>query len=140
MNYYQSKFTSIDIDHDKSLVAYYYLSPDHGLVMGEQDFRQGMEAYAQLMEQHRCERLLVDTRLSTFVITPDLQAWVASHIAPRTLSLKKMAFVVSQYIFSQVSLEQMMEEDGIADRYSEPRYFDDLEEANRWLLADWQPQ
>jgi hypothetical protein len=46
-----------------------------------------------------------------------------------------MAFVVADDVFSQVSMEQMMEEDEIAQNYDAPRYFNEPEGAKKWLLS-----
>jgi hypothetical protein len=135
MRHFENNYVVIDIDATHSLLKFCFTTEQGKPPMQESDYREALTAYRNLFAQHQYTYLFVDNRESTFVITPELQAWVATEIAPRTTSLKKMAFVVSPYIFTQVSVEQMMEEKGIADNYAAPHYFEDEETALAWLLA-----
>ncbi|WP_250630470.1 hypothetical protein [Rhodoflexus caldus] len=132
MKLHESKYVIIDWEPSTSIISYIY-TPDADERMTADDFKYNMTAYGNLCEQHQPERLLIDLRHLRFTITPDLQEWTAKEIAPRTTSLQRMAILVSNDIFAQVSLEQLMEEEGIADKYSAPRYFDSESEAKNWL-------
>ncbi|WP_448520543.1 hypothetical protein [Rhodoflexus sp.] len=134
MHVHESRYVIIDWDASTSIISYIY-TPNADENMTADDFKANMSAYGGFCEQYQPERLLIDIRNLRFTITPDLQEWTAKEIAPRTTSLKRMAILVSSDIFAQISLEQLMEEEGIADRYSAPRYFESEEEAKNWLTA-----
>lgn len=134
MKLHESKYVIIDWEPTTSIISYIY-TPDADERMTADDFKSNMTAYGSLCERYQPGRLLIDLRSLRFTITPDLQEWTAKEIAPRTTSLKRMAILVSDDIFAQVSLEQLMEEEGIADKYSAPRYFDSEAEAKKWLTA-----
>lgn len=130
---FEDTFIYVGIDEEKSLVSYVYKEGVEK-VMTDEDFMIAMTNYAEATEQYKPTKLLVDSKLSMYSIVPTMQEWVAREIAPRTVSLQRMAFVVSTDIFAHVSLEQMMDEGGIADKYSKPRFFEDATEAEKWLM------
>jgi hypothetical protein len=134
MKVHESKYVIIDWEPSTSIISYIY-TPDADEHMTAEDFKENMTVYGSLCERYQPRCLLIDLRSLRFIITPDLQEWTAKEIAPRTTSLKRMAILVSDDIFAQVSLEKLMEEEGIADKYSAPRYFDNESTAKQWLTA-----
>lgn len=115
--------------------AYFkYINFDN-LEMTDEVFQTNMIEYAELVEKYQPRLLLLDTRDGQFTISPALQEWVAKKIAPRTISIRKIANLLSQDVFALVSVEQLMEEKEIADFY-EVRYFDTEAEAEAWLLGE----
>lgn len=131
---HESAHVIIDWEPEQSMISYIY-TPAADNTMSAEDFKYNMTVYGDCCERHQPARLFIDLRNLRFIITPDLQEWTAQEIAPRTTSLKRMAILVSNDIFAQVSLEQLMDEEGIADRYSAPRYFESEAEAKQWLMA-----
>jgi hypothetical protein len=115
--------------------AYFKYINFPNLDMEEDVFRKNMLDYAKLVEKYQPKLLLLDTSQGQFTINPALQEWVAREIAPRTTCIKKIANLLSNDVFALVSVEQMMEEKEIADFY-EIRYFDNAEEAEKWLLGE----
>jgi hypothetical protein len=71
-----------------------------------------------------------------YTIAPEVQEWVADEIAPRAIQAgqNKIATILSQNIFSQVSTQQMMEEGDIP--LIQQQYFEDVETASQWLFED----
>jgi len=51
------------------------------------------------------------------VLEPETQEWVASQIFPdlKIMKVRKLAFLVSKDIFSQVFIEQLVEENKVSD-------------------------
>jgi hypothetical protein len=133
--FYEDEFVFIEEDLEKSFVHYCYKENAQGHLMTEEPYKRSMLVYGNQVNQNKHTLLLVNTLYSKFAIVPELQEWTAKEVAPLTMSLKKMAFVLSPDIFSQVSLEQMMDEEGISDKYDKPMYFDNLAEAEAWLFA-----
>ncbi len=89
----------------------------------------------KLAEDYRPLGILTDNRNFNYTIVPDLQHWIATTILPRYLSIgvQKGALVVSSDFFTQVSIQQTLEED-IATKF-QIRYFDNREEAYTWLIT-----
>ncbi|WP_027004047.1 hypothetical protein [Hugenholtzia roseola] len=133
MKIYENPFIHLFYYAETGLIHFYYYND--GASMEEEDFKTNMRVYADAVEQYLPDKLLVDTSILAYTIPVEVQEWVAKEIAPRTTCLKRMAFVVADDVFSQVSVEQMMEEDEIAQNYDAPRYFNDPEEAKKWLFS-----
>jgi lipid A disaccharide synthetase len=133
MQVYQNQFIKLIFEAENSLLR--YISHPNTQEMTGENYKENMLAYAEQVEQYQPTRLLVDSRASEFVIVPELQEWTANVIAPRTTSLKKIAFVLNPDIFAQVALQQMMDEKGIVEKYEAPQYFENLEEAEKWILS-----
>lgn len=134
MKSFENDFVSITYEEERSFISFIYKPSDKEIE--DEDFRHNMTVYGDIALEHKPIRLLVDTQKGTYTVPPETQEWVAKVIAPKTISLKKMAFLVHPDIFAQVATEQMMEEEGIIDKYEAPRYFQSLEEAEDWLFED----
>jgi hypothetical protein len=102
--------------------------------MKDDEFRKELENYAEVAEKYRPTKSLVDTQNFLFTVVPDTQKWVNENIHQRSLQagIKKFAYLVSKDLFSQVSIEQTMEE-GNAKEVFETCYFADETEALTWL-------
>lgn len=77
--------------------------------------------------------MLADTLVYDFMVTPDLQEWSGVHyFAPAIKAgLQKLAFLVPSDYFTEISIQQMMDEEealGI-----KVKYFDKEEDAVIWL-------
>ncbi len=127
-------FYQLTYDASQELMCYIYLEDNEE--MTDEDFQQNMSYYAEMALKYQPKRLLVDNKLLKFTVSPELQKWVVKEIAPKTISLKKIAFVVASDLFAQVSMQQMMDEEEITQLYGEPRYFSDANKAFAWLLLD----
>ena len=79
--------------------------------------------------------VLSDTKYFRFVITPDTQIWVAKTIRKKFLEhrIKKFALVMSDELFSKVSVDQAVHE-AIPDNVHHTRYFDQKSLALEWLI------
>lgn len=84
-------------------------------------------------EKYKPKYHIIDTRKFMFTITPELQNWVNQKIMPiyKENGLYKSAIVVSENIFSQVSIEQTIED---MENPAEIHYFDSIEDARKWVL------
>lgn len=134
--FYEDNYVFIAEDLEKSFIYFFYkIAPENMPPMRDEDFQKSMTAYGKRVLEYRHSYLLVDTSNGSYTIAPEMQEWVAKEIAPMTMSLTRMAFVLSPDIFAQVSLQQMMEEEGISDKYSKPQYFDKEEDALQWLFG-----
>jgi hypothetical protein len=129
------------ISSDKYHQLYYYPEksyfrfvnlPDNVELTNEL-FMTMMSHYAELVEKYQPFYLLLDSRMGSFPVPPSVQEWVAKEIAPRTMSIKRIANLISADLFAQISVEQMMEEEEIAGYY-QVNYFQDQELGENWLF------
>jgi hypothetical protein len=133
LNIFENVYAHVIYDEVQNLVEFYYKSEALSGKLTDADYRKSMQAYGAAVEKYKPKKLLVNTLNSAYVISPEMQEWTAKEVTPLTVCLEQLAFIVPKSIFSQVSLEQMLEEKGIGDVYSGIRYFDTLQEAENWL-------
>lgn len=99
----------------------------------EQDYKDIMTAYAEVVEKYKSRRVAVDLSQGTYAATPELQEWTAEFIATRTIGAgqRVVAVVIASEIAAQMAMEQLMEEGVIANGVA-TRYFTDYDAAHHW--------
>ncbi|GAA4839295.1 hypothetical protein [Algivirga pacifica] len=100
--------------------------------MDEDVFKKEVLEIVQMVGRHQPKNVLDDTQNFRFTITSDLQDWVNSEVLPSFIEngIKKYAVVVSEEIFSKVSIEQTLRDQ---DSPIQNRYFDSDTDARLWL-------
>lgn len=100
-----------------------------------EDIKAEMIRLADFLDANKPQFILIDNRKMFFPIDPENQIWVDNNIAVKSVDNPnaKMAFVESEDIIVQLSLEQMMEEDHLKN--SKYRHFSTIEAADAWLRA-----
>ena len=103
--------------------------------MTEEEYKQEILNINDIVLKFRPKKILFDASNMFFVVVPELQEWTNREGIPVSLSvgMNKSAFVVSKDLFSQVSIEQTMEEQAGSQFIN--RYFDNKEDARKWLLS-----
>ena len=109
--------------------------------MSEGDFRQAIMAEKAAIDAVKPRAILADTLNMRYTITPELQKWHNSIIAPsfRAAGTRKLAILVSQDLFVHVSIEQLIEdaimnqENYIYSLNEVTKYFSSREAALEWL-------
>jgi hypothetical protein len=103
--------------------------------MTEEEYKQETLNINDIVLKFRPKKILFDASNMFFVVVPELQEWTNREGIPVSLSvgMNKSAFVVSKDLFSQVSIEQTMEEQAGSQFIN--RYFDNKEDARKWLLS-----
>lgn len=101
----------------------------------EEEYQYEHQVIGNVSEEYQVVGHLIDTFLFRFTIPPNMQEWVGANLFPRLAKsgTQKMSFVVPPDVFSQVSIQQTMEED--TDHIFQIKYFDNLEDAHNWLMA-----
>lgn len=104
-----------------------------GFVDGE-ELRRGMNKGVELLLAKGSNKWLAEMS-SRKVHTDEDQKWIVDDWTPRAVAagLRYTAFVLPKSVVSKMSLKRMNQV--IAERTLEIGYFDDLEEARRWLSA-----
>ncbi len=127
---YESEFVKIVFDEENLVVENHRRDCSE---MSDENYRTEAIILAEFVEKHKPKGILMNNREFNFVIVPSTQIWVNQNIFPRLLKtgLRKGAFVVTDNVFSQVSVEQTLDEEE-----SKPfiiKYFKNIEEAKNWL-------
>ena len=102
--------------------------------MTDEEFRNELLQYADLAEKYNPDKSLADTSNFLMTVSPETQHWIYEKVHPRSLAagIKKFAYLVSKDYFSQVSIEQTMEEGNTSEMFS-TKFFDNKETALEWL-------
>lgn len=101
-----------------------------------EDIKAVFEEYIKILKVKSPKLFLVNLKEFHYIITPEQQEWVDKNIHPLVLNEGKnrIAMLTSTDLFAQVSTEQLVEEEH--GKKLNVRFFDDEEEANKWLLKE----
>ena len=126
------------IHYENPVVRIHWDSEIHGVwaewlrFAANNDFREPlMEGYNLLVEK-KSKRWIADTR-SLGPMTPEDQDWLNSFWFPQMIKggLRAMAIMVPRKVVTQLSVKRVMSK--IDGKDLATSYFDDLEDARRWL-------
>ncbi len=104
--------------------------------MTEEEYKEIMQEWASIAEEHQPSKLLLDIVNNKFLLSPEIQEWTDQNIFTRTheAGLKKDAFIAPKNIVALMSVEQLFDEANVSKK--ERKFFDEREEALKWLLND----
>ncbi|WP_448519190.1 hypothetical protein [Rhodoflexus sp.] len=106
--------------------------------MSDEEYRQVAMAYRHACERYKPLLSLIDSRNANYTIPVATQEWLNENIYPQCVAagVHKLAFLVAQDFFTQISLELMVSdaEEAITPDLLQQRFFDDLDKARAWLL------
>jgi hypothetical protein len=135
---YDSIYQRLTYDSVKRVIYITWKSATQSI--DEETYKKEFEAYIACLRQYKPLIYMNDLREFYFTVTPDLQMWVSKKIQmlyaePSMPSDTFSAIVMSKDFFAHVSIEQTVEESiGTGDDANERlRYFDNVEEAEKWL-------
>lgn len=107
--------------------------------MSDEEYRAVAMAYRRVCEDCKPLRSLVDSRNAAYVIPVETQDWLNRHVYPQCVAagVRKLAFLVTQDFFTQLSLELMVSDasDHFVPDALQQRFFSDFEQARDWLLG-----
>lgn len=133
MEVYNSKYLHLAFSAEQELIEMTWLpSTDE---MTEEEYKQEFINFIDIILKIRPRKAINNTKNMFFPIVPELQEWTNQVVFPPSLEmgLNKVAFVVSQEMIPQLSIEQTMEEhEGMKFVTG---YFENKEEAKKWILS-----
>jgi len=131
-NLYQSKYQQIDFDANTGIMQNTWGS--ESIYMTADEYKSNLEKLVNLIQQHKATKQLINTLNFEFTIDIELQEWTDEQVSQknRDAGIKKVAFVIAEEIFPQMSIEQTMEPN--EGSKMDVRYFTTPEEAHTWLL------
>lgn len=103
--------------------------------MSEDDYKEHVSQQTEVMSQHQVQLFLADCSSFAFVVNPDLQEWGDETQVPKMIKagVRKIAVLLPETIFAQISVEQLSEESNVAK--IEQKIFGNKDEALEWLVA-----
>ena len=130
MEVFKNKFLSIKVDKvNKVLVEEWYATTKD---MTSDEWKETRQKFKEVFLQYKLSKFLSLCNQLYFVITPELQVWMAENITKGSEHLvEKAALVVPTEIFAEVSLEQTMDEK--ATGKLDTSFFDNEQNARNWL-------
>lgn len=133
-NLYQSKYQQIFFEKEEGIMHNLWLNDS--FAMTHSNYKEELLKLVQLIENQKATKQLIDTLNFHFTIDLDLQSWTDEYVTKRNkeVGIQRVAFIIAEEIFSQMSIEQTMdEEEGKAMNI---RYFTTEQEARKWLATD----
>ncbi|WP_026998251.1 hypothetical protein [Eisenibacter elegans] len=130
---YESQYSIFDWDEANSIFSHIFKPGSEYLTNSL--FKEEMQQYVALFTKHKPLRAIVNNKEMRFAIPPDVQEWHAQNVFPQCIEagVKKAAILVTEDIFAQVSIEQLMEEE--ASGAFQVQYFENEKLARQWLTA-----
>lgn len=100
--------------------------------MDVEDFKTNMLEYVGLYENLTVKKVLVDSRLMAYAVTPDVQDWLNERIMPTVMqNVRQLAFILSDDLFEEMSIRQAIDDSKVAEQIVQ--FFNDEEKAKTWL-------
>ncbi len=131
MEIYKSEFVSAYFDAASSILTQVW--SDKSIEMNEDAYKTEILNYVQQLETYQAKKTLADLSEFNYTIVPELQDWHAKTVFPYALKQSnfKAAMILPHDLFSQVSIEQTIEEG--KDIQFQSKYFDNEADAINWL-------
>lgn len=101
--------------------------------MSNDIFKEQIMIEKEVFATYQPKYILGQTQNLRFIIHPGLQEWHNEQIMPvwKEIGLQKLAIIVSEDIFAEVSVSQLIEDD--TESTYQTQYFPNEEEAMKWL-------
>ena len=132
MEVYKNKYIQIAYYSENKLIIANWTNETE--IANKQDFKDWNIELVKQIEANESNVLLANTFNYKFIITPDLQEWSTTNVFAKMAKagIEKIAMLATNEMFSQVSLEQFVEEYKIGNIVT--KYFDDINNAKKWLF------
>jgi len=132
---FENKFIQIENEYHNSLSINRWLPGTTD--MDDDDYKEMAEKQVTELEKFHPKRWIVNIAKLEYALAPDVQEWADNKMFPRIIKagVKYMAFIMSPNIFSQISVEQLLEEKNVKTADFEIQHFGSEEDAYKWLLS-----
>lgn len=128
---HQSEFLTISFDENRQLLKSCWSEQTANASI--EQMKAEMLQYAALINQLAPQRILADTSHYLFLVTVEIQDWVAKNFLAATNKKGiKRAYLNTTDVIAQLSIEQANDE--VKDRLYDLRYFDNEHDAMEWLM------
>ncbi len=130
---FKTKFVEIITNKEKSYIE--IIRSTETAKMQENDYKKEAVEWLEIIQSEKPKFQLVDDRNMKFVINVKLQDWINKNLITPAVkaSIRKTAFIVTNEIFSQVSIEQTLDDN--KERVLQINYFENKKDAKDWLFS-----
>lgn len=127
----EEKFSKAYRDEVNNIIEWHWADKGN---MTVEEYKNEMLIFKSLVLEQKALKVLVDTRTFALVIIPELQEWIDNNVSMEINKIvQKLAFVLPTDIFTQISIQQTIQEEE-GQKYNSISYFDTIEEAKSWLI------
>ncbi len=130
MEIYRSRFCTTEFDVRHSLLKQVWFRESQFLT--DSLYQKEILIYAEYLNEFSPTKTLTNLKDFYFIITPFLQSWHMKTVDFYVKSVKKNAIIMSVDLFTQVSVQQTLDENIEIMLFT--RYFSSEEEAMIWIL------
>ncbi len=131
---FENKYSIIYFDESNSLMTVEMLPATEE--MTDKEFKEYGLVFLEMMEKYKPEKELYNTINMKFLVVPEIQDWITENINKKVSKIiKKVATIMPAEYFANVSIDQMLYEFK-DDRSVKQMFFDNIEEAKKWLLEE----
>ncbi len=129
---YSSKLQEIYYDDSKRIIKNIWLTDN----ISFEEMKKEMKNWMSNFNQTKAKYMLTDSSLGVLV-PPKTQEWIIDFLFPTVIEngVSKYAILLSEEIFSQVSVEQMFDEDKVRENINFQQFFFDKDGEKKAL--DW---
>jgi len=103
--------------------------------MTDEEYKNQVLLYKDFVEQTQPFAAYINTQKFLYTIDPETQEWINTHVFPATVEagLRRMAILISEDFFGQLSVEQTMTEN--PELGFSTYFFEYEQKAIEWLLS-----
>jgi len=103
------------------------------IMMPLQTYEREIVRFFETIKKNAPQFILMNAQQAKYIVDPPTQHWINENYAPIYIEihLQKMAMIVSEDLFAQVSFEQAL--DDIDSKAFSVQYFKNEEEALQWI-------
>lgn len=133
MNIYSSNYLEANYNKDIRLIT--FLWKENTSDLSDDIFKKELQKEIYCIENHPCDKLLINSKNFTYLISFEVQDWISEEILPAysRAGIRKIAFVQSDEFIAQLSIEQTMLRAHLKQRYVS-KYFKSKNSAMNWLM------
>lgn len=131
---YKSEFKTIEYQPKNEMIVIRWLPST--ATIDEKTFKSEVTISLKFILEHKPQRILIDSSLFNFVMAPQTQEWLDNEVFtvyPKA-NVKRKAFLVTSDLFTQVSLQQHIED--AKNQTFESAFFQSEEDALNWLIKE----
>lgn len=127
------KYCSLEYDEYEDIVSFIWY--DSSEEIDDDLFFNIQRQYNKMLVENRAKKTMIDLRGLLFAIRPSLQEEVSAELYPKAIAagLCRVAIINSPELITQLSAEQLMEEDETGTFLT--HYFDNEVDARKWLIS-----
>ena len=133
MEILKNKFGTWNYIAEKSLMEEIYNLESENIK--DKEMKKLMRQLIELFEKYKPKYYYSDLRNFRYAISPEMQKWIDDTVVVKAIQIemKKTARIMSTDYISQLSIEQLTQEENYETGMLTNRFFDNEKEAREWL-------